>query len=200
MSREVNQRELSEIFDVSHQTMARWSAEGMPVLARGANGQENAYSVRAVIDWYVARETKKAENETQRDRLTRLQADALERDNAIADRRVVPAEQIEPIWYGRVFAAAAFLHGQRSRLAALLEAAPGVEAKRAVLGTEFTAFLTKLGVDGERMQADVGHFLEKLSAKDAADLLARFAVKPNDDKQNAAGPDQQGLGGVRPDA
>lgn len=200
MGREVNQRELSEILGVSHQTMARWSAEGMPVRRRGVNGQENAYDTREVIDWMIRREVIASGKETQRDRLTRLQADALELDLAERNNALVPADQVGPAWRGWCFTAAAFLHGQRSRLAAELDATPGIEAKRALLGQVFAEFLTKLGTDGEQLQRDVEEFVEKLSTKDAADLLMRFTLKRHDDASDADPTAERGPGGARPGA
>ncbi|MBL8518200.1 MAG: terminase small subunit [Betaproteobacteria bacterium] len=204
MGKKVNQTELAEILGVTDVTLWEWQKDGMPIEQRGERGQANVYDTTACIDWRIERELAKRGKETQRDRLTRLQADALERENAIKAATLVPAEEIEPVWRGRVFAAAAFLLGQRSRLAGLLEAAPGIEAKRTLLEREFTEFLTRLGVDGAAMQAEVDDLLAKLFEADAANLLARFNLKErdtenHDDQSNAAGPVGPGLGGVRPD-
>lgn len=205
MGKKVNQTELAEILGVTDVTLWEWQKEGMPIEVRGERGQANLYDSAACIDWRIERELAKRGKETQRDRLTRLQADALERENALKAGTLVPAEEIEPVWRGRIFSASAFLLGQRSRLAGLLEAAPGIEAKRTLLEREFTEFLTRLGVDGAAMQAEVDALLARLSEAEAKELLARFKpegrnTEHNDDQPNAAGPAGKGLDGVRPDA
>jgi phage terminase Nu1 subunit (DNA packaging protein) len=194
----VNQTELAAIFGVSDVTIWEWQKDGLPMLARGPNGTANQYDTEACIAWYAAREVAKVTKETHRDRLTRLQADALELE--LEERRaiLVPVDQVEPVWQARVFAAAAFLLGQPSRLAGMLEGTPGIEAKREVLRKEFNGFLTKLGVDGEVMQADVQRMLERLSEQDAADLLARL-TKGHDGSPDAPDTAEPRVAGARPD-
>jgi len=155
---------------------------------------------------------KRAMRETQRDRLTRLQADRLEQEIATNNRELIPAGEIEPTWKHRVMSAAAFLAGQHSRLAGILEATPGVEAKRTVLRTEFGAFLTRLGVDGERMQDEIERLLGQIADTEAADFLKRLTGQgadpaapmtriPNHDPTPDVAPSgEPGVGGVRPAA
>ena len=94
----VNQRELAEVFGVSHQTMARWTDEGMPALTRGERGQENQYDTAAVIEWYAARAVAKGDREDQKERLSRLQGDKIEMELAEARGELIPAAQVEPAW------------------------------------------------------------------------------------------------------
>ena len=194
MGKTVNQTELAAIFGRSDVTIWEWQKDGLPMLAQGANGTQNQYDTEACVAWYVAREVAKVSKETQRDRLARLQADLLELDLAERNNTLVPVDQVEPVWQQRVFAAAAFLLGQPSRLAGILEGTAGMEAKREVLRVEFTEFLSKLGVDGDAMQRDVAAFMEKLSAGDAADLIARLTQRhgPPPDTAQAAGPSVEG--------
>ena len=56
-----------------------------------------------------------------------------------------------------------------------IEAAPGIEAKRALLKAEDANFLTKLGVEGERMQSEVDALLATLPAEEASAFLLRIA-------------------------
>jgi hypothetical protein len=96
---------------------------------------------------------------------------------------LVPAADVKPLWENRVLTAAAFMAGRHSRLAAMIEAAPGIEAKRALLKIEDASFLTKLGVDGERMQAEVEALLATLPHAEASAFLRRVA---GDDYDQAA--------------
>ena len=66
-----------------------------------------------------------------------------------------------------------------SRLAGILEATIGIEAKREVLKKEDADFLTKLGTDGARMQRELAELLEKVSADEAAAFLRRIATHDN---------------------
>lgn len=175
MGKVVNKAELEALLGVSHTTLTEWQEQGLPIEKRGERGQENKYDVPAVIRWMIDREVKKASRETQRDRLTRLQADRIEREELVAQGELVPAGEIEPTWKHRVLSAAAFLAGQHSRLAGILEATPGVEAKRKVLRTEFSQFLTRLGVDGERMQDEVEALLGRVAENEAAAFMKRIA-------------------------
>lgn len=189
MGHSVNQRELAEVFGVSHQTMANWTREGMPVLTRGENGQENQYDTATVIEWYAARAVSKTGTESPRDRLARLQGDDLVTKQAKERGSLVPAEQIEPVWDSRVMTAAAYLLGQHSRLASILEAAPGTEAKREILKTSFAEFLTRLGTDGPAMQTRVEELLAQLAGNTAANFL-RTLTEPapyslDNDNENA---------------
>lgn len=92
------------------------------------------------------------------------------------DRLLVPTAEVEPAWLGRVLAAAAFLSNAHSRLAGLLEAAPGIEGKREVLRIAFHQFLTPLGVNGERIQSEVKRLLASLPPEQAADFMRRIGA------------------------
>lgn len=74
----VNQRQLSEITGVSTVTLTEWQKAGMPMVEREQNGLANEYETVQVIRWMVQRELSKVQAESQRDRLTRLQADDME--------------------------------------------------------------------------------------------------------------------------
>jgi hypothetical protein len=160
----VNMRELGETLDVSLTTLDDWQAQGLPIQQRGGPGQEHRYDVAEVFQWYARRAVLKVTGESQNERHLRLKSDLLERELAERDGSLVPVEQIAPVWNGRVLAGAAFILGRHSRLAGLLEATPGVEAKRALLKLEDAAFLTKLGVNGERYAVELQALLDSLPA------------------------------------
>lgn len=188
MGLQVNKRQLAEFLGKTERTLTDWQDEDppLPILERGERGGENIYDSADVVEWLMSRTLRKAgKAESQRDRLTRLQADALEMDNKVKSQELVPVSQVEPVWYDRVLSAAAFMQSRGSRLAGILEATPGLEAKRKILREEDAAFLTKLGVDGERMQREIERLLESVSEEEAKALLAR--ISGNDGKPSQPG-------------
>lgn len=198
MGKTVNQTELAAIFGKSDVTIWEWQKEGLPMLHQGVNGTANQYDTEACIAWYAAREVAKVAKDTPRDRLLASQARLAELDVAERENKLVPVDQIEPVWQSRVFAAAAFMLAQPSRLAGMLEGAAGMEAKREILRGEFKQFLAQLGVDGERMEQDVKALLERLSEADAAAFIARLTKGHGGDQSDPASAARAGLGDVRP--
>lgn len=197
MGKVVNKKDLAEIIGVTERTLTDWQKEeGFPMLVDAARGHENQYDVTTVIQWMIDREVRKISRETQRDRLARLQGDKMEIELAKENGTLIPASEIEPTWQSRVLTAAAFMASRHSRLAGMLEATPGIEAKRQMLKQEDAAFLTRLGVDGERMQAEVEALLQKVSTVEASTFLKRLAA--NDDTPHTPDGPASGLGEVRP--
>lgn len=195
MGRQVNQGELAEVLGVTTETIRLWQQEAtpLPLVRRGEIGEENLYDTATVIAWLVARaENKLRGGEAPKDRLARLQADRVELELAKDRGELVPAGEVAPLWRSRVLAAAAFMAGRHSRLAAVLEATSGIEEKRQLLKEEDAAFLTKLGVDGPRMQAEVDALLDRLSSDEARAFLRRIAGEH--DEPGPAGPGGNELG------
>lgn len=92
-----NQTELAQILGVSDVSVWEWQKLGMPILKRGARGQENLYDTAAVIAWKVDHEVTKVKGpESAKDRLARLQADKVLRELQQMDRLLIPAHQLEP--------------------------------------------------------------------------------------------------------
>ena len=144
MGRIVNQRELSEITGVSQVSLWTWGKEGMPVLRTGATGEENQYDTEAVIRWMIDREVARLGVVDQKDRLARLQGDKIEMELAGSRGELVPAAAIEPTWSSIVTAVRQAALALPVRLAPLLEATPGVDAKRALIEEEVHDVLQKL--------------------------------------------------------
>lgn len=132
------------MFGVAPKTIVEWQEQGMPIAERGRPGVPSLYDSRACIDWYLQREMNKANVETPRDRLARLQADEVELKLAERRGQLVPADQIEPMWTALVTAAKNHLRAEPDRLAHLLEHAEGVDAKRDMISETFDEFLRKL--------------------------------------------------------
>lgn len=140
----VNQRELAEILGKTQMTILEWQRQGLPVKSRGGNGRENEYDTAAVLTWCVERERQRVTVETPKDRLARLQADKIELELAEKRLELLPASEVEPAWTAMVNSARAFLMSERDRLAQLLDAAAGFDAKRDLLAEAFDEFLRKL--------------------------------------------------------
>ncbi len=140
----VNQRELSDITGVSTVTLTEWQKAGMPMVERDQNGLANEYETAHVIRWMVQRELLKVQAESQRDRLTRLQADDMELTLASKRGTLIAVDQIEPAWLGMVASARSFLRAEPDRLAQMLEVTEGADAKRDLLQEAFDDFLLKL--------------------------------------------------------
>lgn len=196
MGKTVNKAQLEEIVGLSHQTLTEYQAEGMPVQKRGARGEENEYDCAAVIAWLIQRALARAgKAESQRDRESRLRGDMLEMEIAEKNNVLVPTDQVRPVWENRVLVAAAFMASRASRLAGELEASPGIEAKRSLLKREDAEFLTRLGVDGERMQVLLDELLMKLAAGEAEAFLRRIAGHDQQQRSgDSAEPPPGGLG------
>ena len=179
MGKVVNKAELEQVLGVSHQTLTEWQEQGLPLKRKGARGEENQYDTAEVIAWYTEREVRKVRTLSPRDEGIALDNRLKALTLAEKERVLVPVAEIEPLWEGWVRTAAAFMAGRHSRFAAMLEAAPGLEAKRELLKASDTEFLTKLGVEGERMQNEVDALLAKLAAEEASAFLRRVAGDDN---------------------
>ncbi len=70
----INKRELSEILNVSDQSLTEWQEEGMPVVERGGPGVPGRYDTAAVIRWAVFRELHKRSSMSAKDRLDDIRA------------------------------------------------------------------------------------------------------------------------------
>ena len=141
----VNKSQLEDVLGVSHVTLTEWQDKGLPIEVRASRkGQSHTYDTAAVIAWMIKREMDKVGSEVVRDRLTRLQADEVEM--RILERRgqLIPVEQIEPAWIAMVTAARSYLRQEPDRLAHLLDAMDGIDAKRDLIAETFDDFLRKL--------------------------------------------------------
>lgn len=149
MGKIVNKRELQEIIGTSHQSLWNWDREGMPVLTRGENGEANQYDTEAVIAWMVARATAKGERESEKDRLTKLQADEIEMRLAEKRRELINVTEIEPAWTAQVLATRQSLLTLPQRLAPQLVNAATADAIRALLEEAIEDSLTKLATSDD---------------------------------------------------
>jgi len=187
MGKIVNQVELAEILGKDPSTIWEWQEQGLPIKKQGVGRAGSEYDTAEVYAWLVKRELERAgRGEKPSEREARLRGDMLELEIAKERGSLVPADQVAPIWDGRVLAAGFALAARASRLAGLLEAASGIEAKRAILKQEDAEFLTHLGSNGPAIQASVDEVLERLVAEDAAALLRRLSSHGDQQRDGGA--------------
>jgi hypothetical protein len=143
----VGQEQIAAMFGVTIKTINEWQQQGMPVALRGefAGGVPNEYESSECIAWLVEREVGKVRGETQRDRLARVQADAIEMDNQTKRRELVPVSQIEPTMKAAMIAAREAWRNEPGRLTRLA----GLKADKAArfeqaLQDAFDAFLVRV--------------------------------------------------------
>lgn len=197
MGKAVNKRELAEFTGYSERALTDMQDEGLPIEKKGSRGEENVYDTQRVIEWLINRALIKAgKAESQRDREARLRGDMLELELARERNILVPVDEIRPVWESRVLATAGYMMSRASRLAGILEATPGIEAKREVLKREDATFLTKLGTEGDRIQAELESLLEKQAVGEADAFLRRIAGHDNEQSPNV--PPEGGVGEADP--
>lgn len=92
----IGQEQVAGLFGVAPKTIVEWQEQGLPIALRGGPGVPSEYESDECIRWYVDREVRKVQVEQPRDRLARVQADAIEMDNAVKRGTLIPADQLEP--------------------------------------------------------------------------------------------------------
>jgi terminase small subunit / prophage DNA-packing protein len=141
------QEQIASMFAVTVKTINEWQAQGMPVALRGefAGGVPNEYESGACIGWLIEREVGKVRGETQRDRLARVQADAIEMDNQTKRRELVPVAQIEPTMRAAMIAAREAWRNEPPRLVRMAKLKGDVAARfEQSLQESFDAFLVRV--------------------------------------------------------
>ena len=193
----VNQSQIAEFLGVTEETIRQKQAEGLPY-EPGAIGTANRYSTPRVVEWLIQQALAKAGRSKTALELEALELDVKEKrsKDALREKTLVPAAEIEPVWNNRVMVAAAFMLGRHSQLAGEIEAAQGVEARRAILKRSDAEFLEKLGADGGRMQRELDALLQKVTKEEADAFLRR--ITGVDGQPSAAGAPGGGLGAAGP--
>ncbi len=136
-------QQVADLFGVSHQSIANWQDDGMPVAVRGGPNVASQFDSAACIHWYIDRELHRASSEAPRERLFRLQAESLEIDLAAKRSTLIPAAQLEPRLKAVVSVARDRLQGEPARLAGLTEGLV-MRAREDLLRDNFEAFLHRL--------------------------------------------------------
>jgi len=178
MGKIVNQVELSELLGKSSVTIWEWQEQGLPIKKEGAGRAGHEYDTADVVEWLIQRALTRAGKNKAALELELLELDVRDKraKDALREKTLVSVQEIQPLWTGRVLAAAAFLSGSQSGLASILEVSPGIEKKREILRGVFAEFLTKLGVDGEAMHREVERLLGSMPAEEAAAFMRRIGA------------------------
>lgn len=152
----IGQEQIASMFGVTVKTINEWQDQGLPVALRGefAGGTPNEYESAECIRWLIERETGKVRGENPRDRLARLQADAIEMDNATKRGELVPAALIEPKMRAAIVSAREAWRNEPSRLSRMVSGKKADDVE-ALLQQAFDAFLVRVShwqqakVDGD---------------------------------------------------
>lgn len=134
---------IANVFGVSVKTIHEWHDQGLPIASRGSPGKPSEYDTEACIKWRVDRELGKVKSERPQDRLARVQADRIERENAIRRRVLIPAEQLEPKVRAALVYARKLWRNEPARLARAVPGKPIKEIEE-LLAVAFDDFLMKL--------------------------------------------------------
>lgn len=92
----VGQERIAEVFGVAPKTIVEWQEQGLPIAKRGSPGVPSEYRSDDCIRWLVQREVERANGESAKDRLARLQGDKVEMELAVMRRDLIDAKDIEP--------------------------------------------------------------------------------------------------------
>lgn len=147
----VSKRVLSEILGISETSLTEWQKENppMPVDVPGGRGVDGQYDTVAVIRWMIDRALRKAQIETPRDRLSRVQAERVELEIAEKRGELIPAEKIRPTWAAMTTAMRQAMRALPANVVPMLvQFADDQDAMRDLLGESIDDALTKLSVDG----------------------------------------------------
>lgn len=144
MGKIVNQTELGEILGVTRDTLWRWQKAGMPCSIETENGLANQYDTESVIAWWGAKQVRRVQSESAKNRLARLQGDRVQMDLDEKAARLIPVEEIEPAWRAMVQSARTLAAPEPDRLARLIENTDGMDTRRDLIADAFDAFLGEL--------------------------------------------------------
>lgn len=138
----VGQESIAAVFGVAPKTIVEWQEQGFPVARRGSPGVPSEYETEDCISWLVDREVKKVRSESPKDRLARVQADRIERENLVDQKLLIRADQLEPKLKAAYVVARENFLDARHRLARELPS--DVRGREEMLNAEFEAFLHRL--------------------------------------------------------
>lgn len=139
----IGQEQVADLFGVAPKTIVEWQEQGMPIALRGGPGVPSEYESADCVRWYADREVRKVQVEQPRDRLARVQADAIEMDNAVKRGTLIHVDQIEPKWRAVIVAFRERLLDLRRTLAPQLVGRTAREIEQQ-LEAEHTKALAKL--------------------------------------------------------
>lgn len=196
----VTRPDLAELLDVNERTIAKWQAEGMPVLRRGRGGKPSAYNLAVAFRW--ARDSGKFVTQaaahhgpSARDRKELAQAIESEQRIAIKARTLIPIEDVEKTWSAVVTGIRAKLLAMPTALADRLHRASaqhGAAAVEATLEEAVFDTLRELSTGGESTRKGVAKrrgaaLLDEASLGRAKSGAAGRGKARNQARQGSAG-------------
>lgn len=98
MGRIVNKTELAEIFGITPHTIYTYTTEGMPIVKQGDKGVESEYDTAECIKWFAEKRLQKLDYNKERARLTKLQADKVQREIDLMDGETARIEDVKVTW------------------------------------------------------------------------------------------------------
>lgn len=167
----VNKATLSRILGVSERSLTDWQKEEppLPVIYAGDRGEANEYDTVEVIRWVVDRALRKAQVETPRDRLARVQADMVELELAEKRRDLIPGSEIEPAWAAQMVEVRQAFRAMPANIVPLLAHMDSdADAMRAALDDTVDDILTRLAGDDRGIAGDPAEGARATRAPSAA--------------------------------
>lgn len=140
----VGQTQIAAVFGVVPKTIGEWQDAGFPVAVQGGDNRPSEYESAECIQWLVRREVGKVQGESPRDRVFRLQGDAMELELAEKQGRLIDVSQVEPKWLSAVVASREGLLRERRRLAKLVAGVHDVQRCEEIIGKAHEDFLRRL--------------------------------------------------------
>ena len=140
----VNQRQLAEVFGVSHQSIKTWMTLGLPVMVQADGNVGNQYDTAACIEWRVQQLLGRAEAEGARERRDRLEGDRLEMTIAKESGLVVDAPEIQQLFGSMVVAARAELLGSSAAIKSEADARYGIDFDERIVTDHHEQALARL--------------------------------------------------------
>jgi phage terminase Nu1 subunit (DNA packaging protein) len=132
---------IAAAFGVAPKTIALWQREGFPVAVQGARRTPNQYDLPDCIAWYKDREVAKVQGERPQDRLARAQAIRVEIEIEEAQKRLIPADAVTPLWNAAVVAARELLDRSKRVLARKVAKESDPKVCERLVGQVHTEFL-----------------------------------------------------------
>lgn len=141
----VGQERIAEAFGVAPKTIVEWQGNGFPVAVRGTRGIPSEYILPDCIRWLVNRDVAKVQgDESAKDRLARLQGDKIAIEIAEAQKLLIPAAEVEPLWRAACVAAREQLLRTQRGLVERLGRCKDPKARRTAVAERDEQFLRTL--------------------------------------------------------
>ncbi len=152
---------LALVLGVSHQTIADWQKEGLPVKRRGGPGTPSLFDAASCIQWHTARAVQqaKAKAQTPVERVYQLKGNKIENELDKLLSQLLRADAIEPMWTAAIEQARAALDAERLGILDEVDDLSDVREILSVLRRRHEGFLRRMSTlpaSSRRVQAGAG--------------------------------------------